>query len=145
MAAPTQAVTMTRQKIAMNEALKRVMVARLALCAVLFLSAQPALAELDAKGQREVDALLAFVSHSPCTFIRNGSAYSAQDAAAHLRQKLDYLTRRGRVDTAEQFIERAASESSLSGKPYTVKCDGREQLSGDWLREELLRVRQAVP
>ncbi|MFK2916749.1 DUF5329 domain-containing protein [Dyella koreensis] len=99
-------------------------------------------AALDAKGQQEVRALLAFVGASHCTFIRNGSSYSATEAQAHMQQKLDYLLRKDRVNSAEEFIERAGSESSMSGKPYKVSCDGKEQLSGDWLREELERLRE---
>ncbi|SFR88134.1 hypothetical protein SAMN05216570_0259 [Dyella sp. OK004] len=100
-------------------------------------------AALDAKGQQEVKALLAFVGNSHCTFIRNGSDYSATDAQAHLQKKFDYLARKDQVNSAEEFIERAGSESSLSGTPYKVSCDGREQLTGDWLREELERLRGA--
>ena len=99
-------------------------------------------AALDANAQREVSALLAFVGNSHCTFIRNGSSYSSTQAQAHLQDKLDYLLRKDRVNSAEEFIERAASESSLSGKPYKVNCDGREQLSADWLKDELQRLRQ---
>ncbi len=97
---------------------------------------------LDANAQREVSALLAFVGNSHCTFIRNGSPYSSTQAQAHLQDKLDYLLRKDRVNSAEQFIERAASESSFSGKPYKVICDGKEQLSADWLKDELQRIRQ---
>ena len=102
-------------------------------------------AALDATGHREVSALLAFVGSSRCTFIRNGSVYSATQAQAHLQQKLDYLLRKDMVNSAEQFIERAGSESSFSGKPYKVNCDGKEQLSADWLRDELQRLRQVQP
>ena len=102
-------------------------------------------AALDATGQREVNALLAFVGSSHCTFIRNGSEYSSTQAQAHLQHKLDYLLRRDMVNSAEQLIERAGSESSFSGKPYKVNCDGKEQLSADWLTEELQRLRQEQP
>jgi hypothetical protein len=102
-------------------------------------------AALDATAQREVNALLAFVGNSHCTFIRNGSSYSATQAQAHLQDKLDYLLRKDRVNSAEQFIERAGSESSFSGKPYKVNCDGKEQLSADWLKAELQRLRQSQP
>jgi hypothetical protein len=102
-------------------------------------------AALDVTAQREVHALLAFVGNSHCSFIRNGSVYSSTQAQAHLQQKLDYLLRKDMVNSAEQFIERAGSESSFSGKPYKVNCDGREQLSADWLKTELQRLRHAQP
>ena len=101
-------------------------------------------AGLDAVGQQEVQALLTFVGNSHCTFIRNGSSYSAQDAKAHLQGKLDYLTHRGMVDSAEQFIARAGSVSSIIGKPYRVNCDGVEQTSADWLNAELTHLRKAA-
>jgi hypothetical protein len=109
------------------------------------LPAAAAQAALDARAQQEVRALLDFVGHSHCSFIRNGSSYSGAEAQAHLQQKLDYLVRKDRVDSAEQFIQRAASESSLSGQPYKVSCDGKERLSRDWLQEELQRLRVPAP
>ena len=42
----------------------------------------------------------------------------------------------------ESFIEGAASESSASGKPYSVKCgDSAAVPSATWLRDELARFR----
>jgi len=102
-------------------------------------------ADLDAMGQREVQALLAFVGSSHCTFIRNGKAYDADAARSHLEYKLDYLLRRHKVNSAEEFIERAGTESSFSGKPYRVNCDGVERPSADWLMEELQRLRAMPP
>ncbi|WP_236585267.1 DUF5329 domain-containing protein [Dyella sp. EPa41] len=102
-------------------------------------------ADLDATGQREVQALLAFVGSSHCTFIRNGKAYDAEAARNHLQYKLDYLVQRHKVNSAEEFIERAGTDSSFSGKPYRVNCDGTERLSADWLREELQRLRATPP
>ncbi|RUL76190.1 hypothetical protein EKH80_09885 [Dyella choica] len=114
-----------------------------ALVVAASLPAMSAYAALGMTGRQEVNALLAFVGNSHCTFIRNGSSYSAKDAQAHLQDKLDYLLRRDMVNTAEQFIERAGSQSSMSGKPYKVNCDGKEQLSADWLTNELQRLRKA--
>ena len=107
--------------------------------------AMNAYAALDATGQREVAALLAFVGSSDCIFIRNGSSYSGVEARAHLQYKLEYLERRDLINSAEQFIARAGSASSFSGKPYKVNCEGKEQLSADWLTEELVRLRQQQP
>ncbi|WP_266171610.1 DUF5329 domain-containing protein [Dyella subtropica] len=115
------------------------------LVSAVCLQAMNAYAALDATGQREVQALLVFVGSSHCTFIRNGSSYSAVEAQAHLQSKLDYLVRKDLVNSAEEFIERAASQSNFSGKPYKVSCDGRERLSADWLTEELQHLRQGPP
>jgi len=116
-----------------------------ALLAAGCLPAMNAHAALDATGQKEVQALLTFVGTSHCTFIRNGSSYSARDAQSHLQDKLDYLLRKGMVNSAEQFIDRAGSQSSMSGKPYKVNCDGKERASADWLTEELRQLRQGQP
>ncbi|MEO4046715.1 DUF5329 domain-containing protein [Pseudomonas sp. CAU 1711] len=103
----------------------------------------PAQAGLDAQGRQEVDALLAFVEHSGCLFIRNGSEHQPADARRHLQKKLDYLQDKGLIDSPEDFIARAASESSMSGEPYRVNCQGRLQPSAGWLNAELNRLRQA--
>src|SRR5215469_1088500 len=97
-------------------------------------------AELDATGQQEVAALLAYVGGSHCAFIRNGKAYGAADARSHLQYKLKYLLQEHKVSSAEDFIALAATESSMSGKPYLVNCDGVEQPSADWLQDELRRL-----
>lgn len=99
-------------------------------------------AALNAQGQQEVDGLLRFVESSGCNFIRNGSEHSPKDARAHLQKKLDYLNDKGLVDSAEDFIARAATESSFSGTPYQVSCNGQKQASADWLKAELQRLRQ---
>jgi hypothetical protein len=42
------------------------------------------------------------------------------------------------VQSAEQFIERAASSSSTTGQPYLVQCGGGAPVqSGTWLRSQL--------
>ncbi|MBC9250290.1 hypothetical protein A9179_08410 [Pseudomonas alcaligenes] len=116
----------------------------LQLCAFMLLcSCNSAQAALNEQSQQEVDALLAFVESSGCAFIRNGDEHSPQDARAHLQKKLDYLNDKDLVDSAEDFIDRAATESSLSGEPYQVNCQGQRQPSADWLKHELQRLRQS--
>lgn len=71
-------------------------------------------------------------------FVRNGKAYSPDDAATFLREKLKAMG--DGVTTAEEFIDKVATKSSMSGKPYTVRfVDGREVPSADFLRAELAR------
>ncbi|TXS96186.1 hypothetical protein FV139_01380 [Parahaliea maris] len=89
--------------------------------------------------EAEIDHLLQFVATSGCTFHRNGTDHSAADAADHLRLK---YRRAGKyVGSAEQFIDRLASESSWTGKPYTVTCAGVTQPSGEWLYAALTTLR----
>jgi hypothetical protein len=46
------------------------------------------------------------------------------------------------VQSAEQFIERAASSSSTTGQPYLVQCgSGAPVQSGTWLLSQLQAMR----
>ncbi len=46
------------------------------------------------------------------------------------------------LGTAEEFIANAASESSMSGKPYLMRCGNQEVVaSATWLNAELKRIR----
>jgi hypothetical protein len=68
--------------------------------------------------QIEINHLLGLIQQSGCEFYRNGTWYDAQQARAHLRTKYDMLAADGQIKTAEDFIEKAASTSSMSGQPY---------------------------
>ncbi|MCC2970821.1 DUF5329 domain-containing protein [Massilia sp. IC2-476] len=91
----------------------------------------------------EIDGLMAKMSNSGCQFERNGSWHSGADASKHLLRKLDYIEgRRETLQSAEQFIDLAASKSSFSGRSYRVKCGSGETLpSRDWLHRELKTLR----
>jgi Family of unknown function (DUF5329) len=101
-------------------------------------------APLPAAARAEVDALLDRLQTSGCEFNRNGSWHAGADARGHLLKKLDYLEGKDLVKTTEQFIERGASASSLSGKPYLVRCAGQAPVeSARWLTAELQQLRTA--
>jgi hypothetical protein len=92
--------------------------------------------------QAEINYLLEFVEQSGCQFYRNGTWYDSKTARAHLQSKYDMLTGGGRINSAEDFIDQAATSSSLSGRPYQVRCGGGEPIaSGQWLRDALSRYR----
>jgi Family of unknown function (DUF5329) len=113
----------------------------LLLVTVIFAAAGNA-ASLSPAARAEIDALLSGLEASSCTFNRSGTWYPASEAKLHLLRKLKYLEDRGMVQSAEQFIERAASSSSTSGQPYLVKCgSGAPVQSGTWLRSQLQVVR----
>ncbi|NDK38626.1 hypothetical protein DT603_07200 [Pseudoxanthomonas gei] len=97
-----------------------------------------------AKAKAEIARLIAVLGDSKCRFQRNGSWYDAAEARAHLQRKYDYLLKKNKVDTAEQFVERAASRSSLSGRPYRVKCGSTEQAASTWFLGELQRLRNTA-
>jgi Family of unknown function (DUF5329) len=99
-------------------------------------------AQPPAIAQNEINYLLGYIEASGCEFYRNGTWYEASKAQAHLRDKYDYLANRNRINTAEDFIEKAATESSLSGRPYQVRCnDADAQTTSQWLHDVLARYR----
>ena len=114
------------------------------LAAVLLLAANtPALAAPNATAQREITGLMQALEHSGCRFLRNGKWYGAAEAGSHLQRKYDYLQGRSLADSAEQFIDNAASRSSISGKPYRVACPNRpEQDSALWFQQQLALLRR---
>jgi len=92
--------------------------------------------------QTEINYLLGFIGRSGCEFYRNGSWYDSKRAQTHLRHKYEMLAAKGQIDTAEDFIEKAATQSGLSGQPYQVRCRGGEAVtSNQWLRDALARYR----
>ena len=92
--------------------------------------------------QAEIEHLFQYISATGCRFERNGTWHDTAAARAHVNMKYQYMLDRGKVDSAEAFIEGAASRSSLSGKDYLVQCPGQPAVpSAGWLREELERFR----
>jgi Family of unknown function (DUF5329) len=99
-------------------------------------------AELTPAAKREIAQLLERIAASNCSFYRNGSWYAARDASKHLQEKLDYMVRRDMLGSTEDFIDQAASASSISGKPYQIRCGEQAAVpSADWLHAELRRMR----
>ncbi|HEV8690291.1 MAG TPA: DUF5329 domain-containing protein [Ideonella sp.] len=104
-----------------------------------------AAASTPAPVRAEIDALLARLQASGCEFNRNGSWHDGSEAKGHLLRKLDYLEGEKTLQSTEQFIELAASTSSMSGKPYQVQCGGAASVpSQQWLMRELQAVRKAL-
>jgi len=86
--------------------------------------------------QEAIDWLLSEVKGSDAVFIRNGSEYNGEKAAAHLKSKLFFAGKR--VQTAREFIVGVASRSETSGKPYEIRSkDGARQPLEKWLLERL--------
>lgn len=93
--------------------------------------------------EKEIRHLFDHLQKSPCEFNRNGKWYTAEEAVAHIQHKYQYLMKKGLINSTEQFIDRAASESSLSGKPYMVRCGASEPIKcSDWFHKELRRLRE---
>lgn len=98
---------------------------------LIMLSLVPGIAQAN-QTDTEIEYLLTTMSSSECTFIRNGKEYDAAAAESHLRMK--YKRGKRYVSTTEEFIDRLASKSSMSKKPYYIACGGAEPTpSGQWL------------
>ncbi len=88
----------------------------------------------------EINYLLKTIGSSNCAFIRNGKRHNSRDAEAHLRMK--YKRGKRYAPTSEKFIERLASKSSMSDKPYYIECESEESVPcGDWLMQRLNEYR----
>jgi len=117
--------------------------ARRLLAAALLLAA-PGLgaAELPPPAAAEIGRLLEVLGSSDCRFFRNGSWYPAAEARGHLQKKVDVLRGKGMLANVDDFIVKAGTGSSMSGKPYQVQCGSQPaQASADWLRGQLRRLR----
>jgi hypothetical protein len=80
-------------------------------------------------------------------FVRNDVEYDAATAARFLQGKWDANS--SDIKTARQFIEKAASHSSTSGKPYLIRFKQddavKEVKSGDYLLETLKSIENPPP
>lgn len=112
-----------------------------ALAFALLLVTGAAQADVPPEQQPEVAHLLGFVQSSPCMINRNGTTHQGEEAAAHIRKKYEYYKKK--IRSTEQFIEYSATKSTMSGKYYTVLCEGREPVKAkDWLVNELETYRE---
>ena len=109
------------------------------LLSLILLTGSIATVRADTNAEAEIHALIRAVAESGCEFNRNGTRYSAQDAAEHL--ELKYSRGKRHVKSAEDFIQRLASQSSWSGKPYRMICEGETEPAGDWLSATLKQLR----
>jgi hypothetical protein len=113
-------------------------IARIATAVVLLLLSMSVQAAPSAQARREIQGLMEALSTSSCEFQRNGTWHGRDEARKHLQRKYDYLLKKNLVDTAEQFIERAASKSSISGRAYQVRCPGQPaQPAATWFKAKL--------
>ncbi|MDR1084479.1 MAG: DUF5329 family protein [Deltaproteobacteria bacterium] len=85
-----------------------------------------------------VEAFLTSLSaQKDLVFIRNGREYKVDRAVSHLRRKL-----RGSEDSltsAEEFIDRVAWGSSISGEPYYIRRPGGQNEPAKPFFTELLK------
>jgi hypothetical protein len=87
-----------------------------------------------------IQHLITYVRESDVTFERNISRHDSVEAAAHIEKKYQHF--RDDIDTPEQFIERCATASLVTGKQYLIiDSQGDEIPAGEWLNTELARYR----
>jgi len=107
---------------------------------LLFLVAIGWLFPVQAHAADEKSRIEGLISHienlKDAKFIRNGKNYDSKNAAKFLRGKWEANAKE--IKTAEDFIEKAASVSGTTGKPYIIKfSDGHEAKCGEYLKEQL--------
>ena len=104
-----------------------------------FANAQP----LPPAERQKIEALIKYVGDlKDSKFIRNGSTYDVSSAVRFLRGKWE--ANDAQVKTARDFIEKVASFSGTSGKPYLIRLkDGKEIPSREFLAAELQKIETA--
>jgi hypothetical protein len=122
----------------------KMLLAGLLVALPLAVAAQPVVPIVPARAQTEIDHLFEYIAKSDCKFSRNGAWHDMVMARSHVNSKYEWLKERGKIDSAESFIDNAATRSSLSGQDYLVQCPGAEATpSASWLKAELKRFRQS--
>jgi len=95
---------------------------------------------LPATELQKIEALIKHVGDlKDAKFIRNGSTYEPATAVRFLRGKWD--ANKTEVKSARDFIDKVASMSGTSGKPYLIRFnDGKEIHSREFLLAELKKI-----
>jgi hypothetical protein len=101
-------------------------------------------AELSLASKSEIRHLLAYIEQPGSQFYRNGTWYKDTKAVRdHVELKYNYYTKKGQINSTEDFIKWSASKSEISGKPYMVKCGNESPMPlARWLSDELERYRK---
>lgn len=110
----------------------------LLLAFVVPIGAQPQ--DLPPVERRKIESLIQHVAQlKEAKFVRNGKAYDAGTAATFLRRK--WRANDAEVSTARDFVDKVASSSGTSGKPYLIRFkDGKEVASRDFLLLKLKTI-----
>ena len=102
-------------------------------------------AETPVTEKEKIEALIKNLENlKDATFIRNDSEYNAKAAARFLRGK--WQAQQKEIKTAMDFIDKVASVSGTSGKPYMIRFkDSREIKCGEYLKQELKKLEKEKP
>ncbi|MBT8359324.1 MAG: DUF5329 family protein [Desulfobacterales bacterium] len=101
-----------------------------------------AAANMTEASEQEITHLLDYIGNSECSFIRNDTTYSKARAREHILRKYTYI--KTKITTTEQFIEHAASQSSITKVKYLVRCNDVTSSTESWLEQELSAYRLTV-
>tara|TARA_R110002072_G_scaffold64203_3_gene159505 strand:- start:115919 stop:116350 length:432 start_codon:yes stop_codon:yes gene_type:complete len=97
--------------------------------------------------EQKIKYLIKQVNDSGVIFIRNGDEHTAKEASEHLAFKYKKATNmfwffgpKTKV-TAKEFINKIASQSSTTGKPYLIRLkDGKTVTTKEWLDNKLSQI-----
>ena len=90
--------------------------------------------------KQKIESLINVVAQAKdVKFVRNGSEYTSSNAATFLRRKWE--ANASEVKSARDFVDKVASFSGTSGKPYLIRFkDARELKAHDYLLAELKKI-----
>jgi hypothetical protein len=112
---------------------------------ILFLSPNLLLAEsndrdmLQQSENKKVICLLEQIERSQAIFVRNGSQHTSRAARKHLERKFKKVIKpswpfsKKKNFSVQDFIEKLASKSSFSGKPYQMIVNKKTVTTKQWL------------
>jgi len=117
-------------------------VVSMALMALVFPALLHAQTVVDLEREK-IEGLIRIVGQlKTAKFVRNGWSYNSDTAAFFLRKKWE--ANETVIKTAREFIDKIASVSGTSGKPYLVRLkDGTELESRMFLLSELKKIEAA--
>lgn len=76
----------------------------------------------------KIEFLINKVEHlENAKFVRNGTYHDAKAAASHLRLKWEKAG--SAIKTVDDFIEKIATKSSISGEPYTIEYSNGKKIT----------------
>lgn len=107
---------------------------------LLLLAASSPGGDLPAAEKQKIESLIKRVEGlKGAVFIRNGREYDAATAARFLRGK--WQANADEIKTARGFVEKVATASSTTGRPYLIRLKGgKDQKSGEYLLKELKKL-----
>jgi hypothetical protein len=93
--------------------------------------------------KKKIEALIKHVEQlKDVKFVRNSKEYDPKTAAKFLRGK--WQANEAEIKTAKDFIDKVATISSTTGKPYLIRLkDGKDTKSAEYLLGELKKLEKS--